>query len=1070
MRKSLISLFVITAGWPVAARLVDAARLAGSTDRTERTSSTVLTQQMTDPRAVRLTLHEGTNMAAALSPDQRTIAIDLLGTLWTLPASGGTAIPITDIYLDARQPSWSPDGRQIAFQAYRDSTWQIWIVSADGRQLKPVTSSAFDDREPAWSPDGSRIAFSSDRSGNYDIWVVTVANGAVEQITTAPSNEFMPSWKNAGEIAYVSDRREQPGIYTVSLASRPGAESRGPRTDPGQRTDQAPRNQVLRTNGAETALQSADGALAAPAFGPAGSDEIAFNAIVGSHSRLMVARPIGLQPGGPALKPPVERNIADPDEDVFSFRPGWLPSGELLYTADGKIKRRPAAGGPARIVEFTADVSFTRPAFTPKRHRFDLAGPQPVRGVTYPAISPDGRQIAFAALGDLWLMPVEGAPRRLTTGPAIEIAPAWSPDGRSLAYASDRAGSMNIWIRDLQSGADRQLTRLPMATLAPAWSPDGGRIAFNDADGQVQIVDVKSGAIRRIHEHLNDPGRPAWSPDGSAVVVSSLKVYSTRFREGTNEVLRISTDGRPDRWFDPVPHKSIGMRQDYGPAWSPDGTRMAAIVDGLLTSWPVGKDGAPLGPPRPMSTDLALSPTWTGDSRQLLYQTDTTLKIVDVASRRVVREIDPHLTWTPAAPSYAQSTGLGRTKTIHAGRFWDGKSDALQRDVDIVIDGARIRSVEKHQAHAGAGVIDATNETVIPGLIEIHTHLSEAYGEALGRIFLAWGITTVRDPATNTYDAMEIRESVESGARVGPRLLTTGEPFDGTRIYYAGGTSLDEGGQLQLELQHAKDSGYDFIKTYVRLPDLMQKRVIEAAHAMGMPVTSHELYPAVAYGADGVEHIRGTSRRGYSPKVTALMRSYRDVIDLLTASRMTLTPTIGIQGAFRLQTLRDASWIEDPRIQKLYPLAIAERWRGETRTPPLPAALEEAQRLVTPQERTIFQVVRGGGRVTAGTDAPINPYGLSLLMEMESYASSGLTPVEVLRTATIVSAEAMGVGADLGSVEPGKLADMTFIDGDPLRNIKDLRRVTRVIKDGNLYEAAALLRGPQAAGQASQAR
>jgi imidazolonepropionase-like amidohydrolase len=368
-----------------------------------------------------------------------------------------------------------------------------------------------------------------------------------------------------------------------------------------------------------------------------------------------------------------------------------------------------------------------------------------------------------------------------------------------------------------------------------------------------------------------------------------------------------------------------------------------------------------------------------------------------------------------------------------------------------VIEGARIRSVEKHQTHADAGVIDATNETVIPGLIEIHTHLSEAYGEALGRIFLAWGITTVRNPATNTFDAMEIRESVESGARVGPRLLTTGEPLDGTRIYYAGGTSLDEGGQLQLELQHAKDSGYDFIKTYVRLPDLMQKRVIDAAHAMGMPVTSHELYPAVVYGADGVEHIRGTSRRGYSPKVTALMRSYQDVIELLTASKMTLTPTIGIQGAFRLQTLRDASWIEDPRIQKLYPPAIAERWRGETRTPPLPAALEEAQRLVAPQERTIFQVLRGGGRVTAGTDAPINPYGLSLLMEMESYASSGLTPVEVLRTATIVSAEAMGVGADLGSVESGKLADLTFIDGDPLRNIKDLRHVTRVIKDGNLY-------------------
>lgn len=992
-------------------------------------------------RPVHLTLHEGTSMAAALSPDHRTLAIDLLGTLWTLPADGGVAKAITDIFLDARQPSWSPDSRRMAFQAYRDTTWQIWTIGADGRDLRPLTSSPFDDREPSWSPDGARIAFSSDRSGSYDIWVVTVATGAVTQITFAPSNEFGPTWVANDRIAYVSDRRDKPGIYSSPISSNVSSDASS-----------------NAGSASERLLAAAEGALAAPAVGADGA--IAFNSIRGSHSRLMV--------GG--------RNIAGDDEDVFPFRPQWITSvspTEILYTADGKIKERPATGGAPRIIEFSADVSFTRPAFTPKRHRFDLTGPQRVLGVMHPAISPDGAQVAFGALGDLWVMPVGGTPRRLMSDPALDTEPVWSPDGRSLAYSSDRGGSMNIWIRDLQSGTDRQLTRLTSAAMHPSWSPRGDQVAFSDSDGQLHVVDVKSGVVRKVHEHLNDPGRASWSPDGSAIVVSALKVYSTRFREGTNQVLRVpvTPSGPSERWFEPLPHKSIGMREGQGPVWSPDGLRMAAIVDGLLTVWPVGRDGAPQGSPRPVSSDLAGSPTWAADSRRILYQTDSGLKLVDVASRQVIRQIDPRLTWTPShvpppyvAPDPALAGPLETMKTIHAGRFWDGRKNSLETDIDIVIDGTRIKTVQKHVAGGHVGVVvDASNETVIPGLIEIHTHLSPTYGEALGREFLSWGITTVRNPAANSFETAENREAFESGVRLGPRLMTTGEPFDGTRVYYAGGSSLEEGGEVALQLQHARDFGYDFIKTYVRLPDLLQKHVIEEAHRMGMPVTSHELYPAVAFGADGVEHIRGTSRRGYSPKITALSRSYRDVIDLLTASKMTLTPTIGIQGGFRLQTMRDPSWVADPRIERLYPPNLVERWRTESRSPSSAAAIEEARRLVAPQEHTVYEVVKGGGRVTAGTDAPINPYGLSLLKELENYASGGLTPFEVLRTATSVSAEAMGISADLGTVEPGKLADLDIVDGNPLSDIRDLRRVRRVIKDGNVYDLEVLLRARQAA-------
>jgi len=108
---------------------------------------------------VRLTLDQGTSMAAALSPDGKVLAIDLLGALWTLGAEGGPARRILEDGYDARMPAWSPDGRRIAFQAYYRDTWHIWTVNADGTGLQEVTSGPFDDREPHWSPDGTRLAF-----------------------------------------------------------------------------------------------------------------------------------------------------------------------------------------------------------------------------------------------------------------------------------------------------------------------------------------------------------------------------------------------------------------------------------------------------------------------------------------------------------------------------------------------------------------------------------------------------------------------------------------------------------------------------------------------------------------------------------------------------------------------------------------------------------------------------------------------------------------------------------------------------------------------------------------------
>jgi Tol biopolymer transport system component/imidazolonepropionase-like amidohydrolase len=954
-----------------------------------------LVSQSAQPISV--TFREGTNMAAALSPDGRTLMIDLQGSLWSLPAGGGVAKRVTDEYLDARQPAWSPDNRRVAFQGYADGVWHIYVMNADGSGLEAVTSGPFDDREPSWSRDGARIAFSSDRSGNYDVFDLEIAGRGVRQLTTNPANDYAPAYSPAhASIAFVSEREDQRGIWAIDTATM-----------------------------TERPIAAAAGAVSGPSWSPDGA-KVIYNVIANNRSSLIV-----------------DGKELTRDEDVFPFRAQWVSPTEVLYTADGKIKKRALAGMTATPVEFTAAVSFTRTPYTPMKRDFDSRIAQPVRGITAPVISPDGTQVAFLALGDLWLTPMGGVARRLTNDRFVEMDPTWSPDGRSIAFSSDRDGGMDLWVRDITSGAEKKVAA--GATKA-SWAPRGTEIAYINRAGALAIT----GRAEPVHARTFETGRPTWAPEGW-IAVTTLQPYSTRFREGTNQLVLVSTTGGAPRRLNPVEHRSIGTRTNDGPVWSRDGSMMAFVMDGALHVMPTTPTGDATGRPRRVSSELANAPSWAADSKRLLYQTPGGLKLVDVTDNNRTIDVPINLTWQPRVPQ-------GRV-VVHAGRMFDGKTAALRANVDIVIRDNRIEQVVDHRADLHAGrVVDAGADVVMPGLIEMHTHLSPDFGERLGRIWLAYGITAVRNPASDGFEALEQKESIGSGVRRGPRVFATGGPFDGSRIYYAGGVPLSGGGQLPQELLKTTALGYDLVKTYVRLDDRLQKQVIDFAHAHGMPVTSHEIYPAVASGADGVEHIRGTSRRGYSPKVSLLNRSYQDVIDLLTASKMTITPTIGISaGAFPWMLARDPSRLDDVRFRTLFPESVVADMERLAKSMP-PADLDRLGAVWQPMLDLVRKVVKGGGVVIAGTDSPIFPYALAYHTELEIFQQAGLTPFEVLQTATTRAAEALGESANLGSIEAGKLADLVIVTGDPLIDVKNARKVRTVIKNGEVHTLDELLR------------
>ena len=1014
-------------------------------------------------RMVRVT--EGTNFAVAASPDGERLVMDLQGTLWLLPAAGGSAEALTDGLGDDRLPDFHPEGDRVAYQSFRSGTWDIWQLALPGGEPEQLTDTEFDDREPAWSPDGSRIAFSSDRSGSYDIWILDLATGETTPVTSSLGNESQPVWTPDGD-----------GVVFVATAEGDA--------------DSTLQRRSLVSDGDSAVIPGSAGNIAAPAVNPEGT-QVVFRRLqyegltqMGTRFDIGTASDWVLAPlseetetadGSEVATAP--RVLAGAGEDLFPFRPQWLDARTLLYTADGGLRRLDVGSSPgdaeaepaasadavAEAIPMSAELGVRRPPERRGRIRTDSAEALPVRGIIRPSVSPDGTRLLYAALGDIWTAPLDGseAPLPLTRDTWLDTDPVWLPDGESVLFASDRGGTMDLWEKRLDSGPGAGLVQLTArlgAEVSPAVTRDGSRIAWLDERGNLRVTsrDLDSGPDSEreeatVYTARRGAGMPSWSPDGETVALASLVPYSSRYREGRNRIALIAATTGETRLLD-EPAGSFGTRDSDGPVFSPDGRRLAFALGGGLAILRLSADGVPEGPPETVFEGPVDFPSWTPDGTAIVTVSGASLLRIE-ADGSGSETIRLRHEFSLAPPS--------GTLLIHDVGVLDVEAGELLPGRDVLIEAGRIVSVTPvgEPPPEEMRVVNGAGATLIPGLIEMHTHpMTPAFGNRFGRAHLAYGVTSVRVPAAATYRILEERESILAGLRVGPRIFLTGLTLDGSRIYYPGAAALSGGQGMDAALELARELDYDVVKTYVRLDDESQRQAIRRAQRFGAFVTSHELYPAVRYGVNGLEHVKGTSRRGFSPKMTDLGRSYQDVRTLIAGSGVFFTPTMLIYGGWELALAREPDLVSSDRRIQAFPA-----WLASSLTAPRDASgdregqLSRSLALMRPMWETVTSIAAAGGRVIAGTDTPIVPYGLGLIVEVEQLAEAGLGPAGALRAATLTAAEALGLEGELGIIAPGALADLVLLDGNPLDDISNLRRVRAVLANGRLATLDQLL-------------
>ncbi len=1009
-------------------------------------------------REVPIDVTSGTWMSLDVSPDGREVVFDLMGDLYVIPIGGGEARAITTGMAWDMHPAYSPNGRWIAFTSDRGGGDNIWIVDRDGSNPRQVTKETFRLlTQPDWTPDSEYIVarkhFTSTRSlGAGEMWLYHRSGGEGLQLTkkrTEQKDSGEPAFSPDGRYLYFSDDATPGGVFDYS-------KDVNGQIYVIQRLD--------RERGEVEPFVTGPGGSIRPTPSPDGKS-LAFIRRVRYKSTLFV---MDLASGREtAIYDGLDRDMQE-TWAVHGVYPSmaWTPDNKTLVVwAGGKIRRVDVAS--KAVAEIPFHVKASRTIQEAVRFPVEVAPKDfKVRMLRWTEVSPAGDKVVYQALGHLWIKDLKSgaAPRRLTRqNDHFEFYPAWSRDGRSIVYTTWNDQDFGtVRVVPAAGGEGRVVSSQPGHYLEPAFSPDGATIVYRAvSDGF--LTSAMWGREPGLYSiPAKGGGKPALVSKGGVQPqfgATGDRVFFMTFEAENKRALKSARlDGSEER-----SHLLSEFAAEY--AISPDEKWVAWTERFNAYVMPFARTGKSVDispkaaalPVTRVTQDAGYFLHWSGDGRQLRWSEGPELfsrdlkdafAFVDGAPKELPK---PAEQGTDISFTHAYAAPSGRT-ALSGARIVTMKGDEVIEDGVVVLNGNRIEAVGPRgsvSVPAGAKLIDVAGKTIMPGIIDVHWHGSMGSDQIIPQqswvnyASLAFGVTTIHDPSNDSGEIFAHSELAKAGAVVGPRIFSTGTILYGAKSPFT--AQIDSLDDARSTLRRMAAIGAFSVKSYNQPRREQRQQILAAARELKMMVVpeggslfEHDM-TFVVDGHTGVEH----------SIPTAVM--YDDVMQLWPATKVGYTPTLIVAYG---GTFGENYWYEhtdvwaDPRLSKYVPRRILDaRSRRRIKMPD-----EEYNHVQI--ARMVKALADKGVSVQVGAHGQRE--GLGAHWEMWMMAQGGMTPMQVIKAATLDGAAYLGMDRDLGSLEPGKLADLLVLDADPLADIRNSTSIRYTVANGRVYDAMSM--------------